>query len=57
MMMVLHARTFERFDERFEPGMPGAGAYREHDILVVGADGADDNTGFPYVPWHNIISA
>ncbi len=38
-------------------GMPGAGGYREHDILVVHADGADNITGFPYGPEHNIISA
>lgn len=36
-------------------GMPGAGGYREHDILVVTADGAEDITGFPYGPGHNII--
>ena len=38
-------------------GMPGAGGYREHDILVVGADGAQNITGFPYGPEHNIIAA
>ncbi|WP_174800487.1 aminopeptidase P family protein [Martelella limonii] len=37
-------------------GTPGAGGYREHDILVVGADGAEDITGFPYGPEHNIIA-
>ncbi len=36
-------------------GQPGAGGYREHDILVVTEDGADDITGFPYGPEHNII--
>ncbi len=36
-------------------GMPGAGGYREHDILVVGADGAENITGFPYGPEHNIV--
>ncbi len=36
-------------------GMPGAGGYREHDILVVTADGAENITGFPYGPEHNII--
>ncbi len=36
-------------------GMPGAGGYREHDILVVTADGAEDITRFPYGPEHNII--
>ena len=38
-------------------GMPGAGGYREHDILVVGEDGAENITGFPYGPEHNIIPA
>jgi len=36
-------------------GMPGAGGYREHDILVVGEDGAENITGFPYGPEHNIV--
>lgn len=36
-------------------GLPGAGGYREHDILVVTADGAENITGFPYGPEHNII--
>ncbi len=38
-------------------GQPGAGGYREHDILVVGADGAENITKFPYGPEHNIIEA
>ncbi|WP_433872659.1 M24 family metallopeptidase [Saccharopolyspora sp. CA-218241] len=38
-------------------GAPGAGGYREHDILVVTEDGADNITGFPFGPDHNIISA
>ncbi|MDE1179320.1 M24 family metallopeptidase [Paraburkholderia sp.] len=38
-------------------GMPGAGGYREHDILVVGEKGATNITGFPYGPEHNIIAA
>ena len=38
-------------------GMPGAGGYREHDILVVTESGAENITGFPYGPEHNIISA
>lgn len=37
-------------------GMPGAGGYREHDILVVGETGAENITKFPYGPEHNIIS-
>ena len=38
-------------------GTPGAGGYREHDILVLGEDGAENITGFPYGPEHNIIPA
>ncbi len=38
-------------------GTPGAGGYREHDILVIRDDGADNITRFPYGPEHNIISA
>ena len=38
-------------------GLPGAGGYREHDILVVTADGADNITGFPFGPTHNIVAA
>lgn len=37
-------------------GMPGAGGYREHDILVLTEDGANNITGFPYGPEHNIIA-
>lgn len=36
-------------------GMPGAGGYREHDILVVGEDGAENITKFPFGPEHNIV--
>ena len=36
-------------------GQPGAGGYREHDILVVNEHGAENITGFPYGPEHNII--
>ena len=36
-------------------GQPGAGGYREHDILVVTESGATNITGFPYGPEHNII--
>ena len=36
-------------------GQPGAGGYREHDILVVTGDGADNITGFPFGPEHNIV--
>ncbi len=37
-------------------GLPGAGGYREHDILVLTEDGANNITGFPYGPEHNIIT-
>jgi len=37
-------------------GAPGAGGYREHDILVVTEGGAENITGFPYGPQHNIIA-
>lgn len=36
-------------------GMPGAGGYREHDILVINERGADNITGFKYGPEYNII--
>jgi creatinase len=35
--------------------MPGAGGYREHDILIITEDGAENITGFPYGPDHNVI--
>ncbi len=38
-------------------GTPGAGGYREHDILIVTGDGAEDITRFPYGPEQNIIGA
>jgi creatinase len=38
-------------------GRPGAGGYREHDILVMTEAGADNITGFPFGPEHNIIPA
>ena len=38
-------------------GQPGAGGYREHDILVVTENGAENITGFPYGPNHNIVAA
>lgn len=37
-------------------GMAGAGGYREHDILIVGEDDAENITGFPFGPEHNIIT-
>jgi creatinase len=38
-------------------GQPGAGGYREHDILVVTEGGAENITRFPFGPEHNIIGA
>ena len=37
-------------------GQPGAGGYREHDILVITEAGAENITGFPYGPAHNVIA-
>jgi creatinase len=36
-------------------GEPGAGGYREHDILVVTDGGAENITGFPFGPERNVI--
>ena len=36
-------------------GKPGAGGYREHDILVINESGAENITKFPFGPEHNII--
>jgi creatinase len=36
-------------------GQPGAGGYREHDILVITDDGAEDITGYPYGPAFNVV--
>lgn len=38
-------------------GMPGAGGYREHDMLIVTETGAENLTRFPLGPEHNIIPA
>ena len=38
-------------------GTPGAGGYREHDILIVGEESAENITGFAYGPEKNIINA
>ena len=38
-------------------GQPGAGGYREHDILVITSDGAENITGFPFGPEHNIVGS
>ena len=59
----------EDIDTVLEPGMvvsmepmimvpeggPGAGGYREHDILIVTEDGAENITGFPYGPEEMIV--
>jgi creatinase len=36
---------------------PGAGGYREHDILIVTGDGTENITDFPYGPDHMIVGA
>ena len=36
-------------------GLPGAGGYREHDILIVGEDSVENISGFPFGPEHNIV--
>ena len=36
-------------------GQAGAGGYREHDILIITEDGADNITGYPYGPEFNVI--
>ncbi len=38
-------------------GQPGAGGYREHDILVVTEGGAENITGYPYGPEFNVVGA
>ena len=37
-------------------GQPGAGGYREHDILVITQTDSENITAFPYGPNHNVIS-
>ncbi len=37
-------------------GNPGAGGYREHDILIVGEGSAENITKFPFGPGHNIVA-
>ena len=34
---------------------PGAGGYREHDILIINENGAENISKFPYGPKNNII--
>ena len=36
-------------------GQPGAGGYREHDILVVTEEGGEDITHYPYGPEFNVV--
>tara|TARA_Y100000591_G_scaffold317189_1_gene326597 strand:+ start:97 stop:1314 length:1218 start_codon:yes stop_codon:yes gene_type:complete len=36
-------------------GEPGAGGYREHDILIIKNDSAENISKFPFGPDHNII--
>ena len=36
-------------------GQPGAGGYREHDILVITEEGAENITGYPYGPESNVV--
>ena len=38
-------------------GIPGAGGYREHDILVIGKNTAENITKFPFGPEQNIIKS
>jgi creatinase len=37
-------------------GQPGAGGYREHDILIITDDGNENITGYPYGPEFNVIA-
>ncbi|MFT6073504.1 MAG: creatinase [Yoonia sp.] len=37
-------------------GQPGAGGYREHDILVITESGNENITGYPYGPDFNVVS-
>ncbi|ETA50785.2 creatininase [Rhodobacteraceae bacterium PD-2] len=36
-------------------GQPGAGGYREHDILFITEEGAENITGYPYGPETNVV--
>ncbi|OWY15556.1 creatininase [Thioclava sp. F34-6] len=36
-------------------GQPGAGGYREHDILVITENGNENITGYPYGPEFNVV--
>ncbi len=36
-------------------GQPGAGGYREHDILIIQEEGNENITGYPYGPEFNVV--
>lgn len=36
-------------------GAPGAGGYREHDVLVITDEGHENITGYPYGPEFNVV--
>jgi creatinase len=36
-------------------GQPGAGGYREHDILIINEAGNENITGYPYGPDFNVV--
>ena len=36
-------------------GQPGAGGYREHDILIITEEGNENITGYPYGPGFNVV--
>lgn len=36
-------------------GQPGAGGYREHDILITTEDDNENITGYPYRPDFNVV--
>ena len=36
-------------------GQPGAGGYREHDILIITEEGNENITGYPYGPEFNVV--
>ena len=58
MIIVLEKKKsikYTTFPAAVRSNRPGAGGYREHDILVVTEDGADNITGFPYGPENNIV--
>ena len=38
-------------------GQPGAGGYREHDILIITEDGNENITQYPYGPEFNVVGA